>query len=112
MSWRTGFTLAEVQAGHAVDRLDADGRNLTDKLVEQLRAGDHFESVALLEAYLRQTDAQALVVVEDAVRDEANPIFDVMQTLDSYQPVSLVEIVTGGSVLLVLGSLFWLILAV
>lgn len=45
--------------------------------------GDSFESVALLEAFLRQTDGHALVVVEDAVRDEANAIFSVMQALDA-----------------------------
>lgn len=95
VSWRTGFILTEVWAGHAVDRLDDAGRNLTETLVEHLqagddhvvlgppgagksticmqiacewcerghgpvlyrerRSGDHFDSVALLEAYLRQT---------------------------------------------------------
>lgn len=128
VSWRTGFTLSEVWAGHAVDRLDADGRNLTEALVEHLHvgddhavlgppgagksticmqiacewyerghgpvlyrergSGDHFDSVALLEAYLRQTDGHALVVVEDAVREQAVAIFDVMQAMDGYQSVT------------------------
>lgn len=128
VSWRTGFTLAEVRAGHPVDRLDDDGRNLTEKLLERLCAGDdhvllgppgsgksticmkiacewyeqglgpvlyrergsgdHFKSVALLEAYLRQTEEHTLVVVEDAVREQAAAIFDVMQTIDDYQHVT------------------------
>ena len=122
-SWRTGFTLAEVRAGHAVDRLDAEGRDLTEYLVDALHDGtdyvvlgppgsgkstacmavacewfdrglgpvlyrergdgDRLESTALLEAYIRQTDGHTLVVVEDAVRDEANATFEVMQALDA-----------------------------
>lgn len=41
VSWRTGFTLSEVRAGHPVDRLDEDGRNLTDQVLERLLAGDN-----------------------------------------------------------------------
>jgi hypothetical protein len=42
VSWRTGFTLAEVRAGHAVDRRGADGADLSHVLVEGLRDGsDH-----------------------------------------------------------------------
>lgn len=127
VSWRTGFTLAEVHGGHAVDRLDADGRNLIDRLVDAVQSGTdyvvlgppgsgkstvcmsvacewydrglgpvlyrergdgRFDSAALLEAYLRQTDGHALVVVEDAVRDEANAVFEVMQALDAEPSVS------------------------
>lgn len=128
VSWRTGFTLAEVQGGHSVDRLDAEGRNLTDRLVEALKTGtdhvvlgppgsgkstvcmavacewydrrlgpvlyrergdgDRFESTALLEAYLRQTEGHALVIIEDAVRDDANRIFEVMQSLDAEPSVT------------------------
>lgn len=40
VSWRTGFTLTEVRAGHAVDRMDDEGRNLTGSLVDTLRSGD------------------------------------------------------------------------
>lgn len=128
VSWRTGFTLAEIQAGHAIDRQDPEGRNLTDRLVGAAKtatdhvvlgppgsgksticmavacawydrrlgpvlyrehgAGDRFESVALLEAYLRQTGGHALVVVEDAIRDDANRIFEVMQSLDAEPSVT------------------------
>lgn len=124
VSWRTGFTLPEVRAGHAVDRLDDEERNLTDRLVGALREGDdhvvlgppgsgkstvcmavacewydrglgpvlyrergdgdRFESTAHLEATLRRTspDDHALVVVEDAVREEASSVFEVMKALD------------------------------
>lgn len=128
VSWRTGFTLLEVRVGHAVDRYDDAGRNLTEHLVEKLQTGtdhvvlgppgagksticmavacewynrgrgpvlyrergtsDHIESTAMLEAYLRQIDGHALVVVEDAVRDEANAIFEVMQAIDTDQSVT------------------------
>lgn len=128
VSWRTGFTLTEVHDGHALDRLDAEGSELTDLVVESLRDGndsvllgppgsgkstacmaaacewydrgfgpvlyrergdgDRFDSPALLEAYLRQADEHALVVVEDAVRDEANAIFKVIQSLDGDPAVS------------------------
>lgn len=128
VSWRTGFTLTEVRAGHALDRRDSEGRNLTDRLVGRLRAGDNvvvhgppgagksticmtvacewddrdlgpvlyrergsgdaIESIALLEAYLRNTAGHALVVVEDAMRDQATAIFSVMRALDGRQDVT------------------------
>jgi len=128
VSWRTGFTLAEVEAGHAVDRHDAEGRNVTDRVLESLaegtdlvvlgppgsgkstvcmavacewfdrglgpvlyregQGGDPLESAPLLEAYLRQTGDHALVVVEDAVREEANVVFEVMQALDRDRSVT------------------------
>jgi tetratricopeptide (TPR) repeat protein/predicted transcriptional regulator len=127
MSWQTGFTLPEIRAGHAVDRID-DGQSLTNQLIEKLQAdtnhvvlgppgtgkstvcmsvacewydsqygpvlyrergkGDEFTSPALLEAYLRQVDSHALVVVEDAIRGEANDIFEVMRALDNLQNVT------------------------
>jgi len=119
VTWQTGFTLAEVQAGHAVDRLDESGQLLANRLVGRLREGDNhvllgppgagksttcmtvacewferglgpvlyrergrgdeFTSTSLLEAYLRQVDGHVLVVVEDAVRREANAVFDLLR---------------------------------
>ena len=40
VSWRTGFTLPEVRAGQAVDRLAEDGQPLADHLVAGLGAED------------------------------------------------------------------------
>lgn len=40
MSWRTGFTLSEINAGHAVDRADESGHRLSDRLIEGLETGD------------------------------------------------------------------------
>ncbi|MFC6954867.1 transcriptional regulator FilR1 domain-containing protein [Halorubellus litoreus] len=51
-------------------------------------AGGEFSSPSLLEAYLRQTDDHALVVVEDAIRTEANGIFDVMLSLKGRDDVT------------------------
>jgi tetratricopeptide (TPR) repeat protein/predicted transcriptional regulator len=39
ISWRTGFTLAEVYADHHLDRQDAEGRSVTERLLESLRDG-------------------------------------------------------------------------
>lgn len=128
VSWQTGFTVPEVRAGHAVDRLDETGRPLVDRLVEGLREegghvllgppgagksttcmavacewfehgfgpvlyrergrGDEFTSASLLEAYLRQIDDHALVVVEDAVRREANEVFELLRVLGDRDDVT------------------------
>lgn len=127
VSWRTGFTLPEVRAGHALDRR-ADGRSVSRRLRSSLQGGtdhvvlgppgsgksttcmavacawferevgpvlyrergvgDGFDSAPLLEGYLRHLDGHALVVVEDAVRDQANDIFAVMQALEDADGVS------------------------
>lgn len=127
VSWRTGFTLADVRAGHAAERRGADGRSLTDRLVDGLRSGTGhavlgppgsgkstvckqvacawydrdlgpvlyhgqtdtaFESTALLETVLRRVDGHALVVVEDAVRDRADAVFEVMDVFEDADDVS------------------------
>lgn len=128
VSWRTGFTLAEVRAGHAVDRRDDDHRDVVDRLVGALRDGDdhvvlgppgagkstvcmsvacewydrrlgpvlyrergtgsEFASPSLLEAYLREADDHALVVVEDAIRADASTVFEVMRSLDGRADVT------------------------
>lgn len=128
ISWQTGFTLTEVRAGQAVDRVDEDGNRVVERLVGQLRdggdhvllgppgagksttcmavacdwfeqglgpvlyrergRGDEFTSTALLEAYLRQADGHTLVVVEDAIRREANAVFELMQVLGGRDDVT------------------------
>jgi tetratricopeptide (TPR) repeat protein/predicted transcriptional regulator len=125
IGWRTGFDLAGVHAGYAIDReVERDGtrHNLTEDLVEHLdNRTDHavlgppgsgksmvckavasrwyeqargpvfyresgtgatFNSASVLREQLRAADddGHVLVVVEDAVRAEANAIFRVMQT--------------------------------
>lgn len=58
-------------------------RGLGPVLYRERGSGDSFESTALLEAFLRRADEHALVVVEDAVRAEANRIFTVIRAVDS-----------------------------
>lgn len=50
--------------------------------------GRSFESAAKLEDQIRRATAPVLVVVEDAVREEANAIFEVMRALDGYDDVA------------------------
>jgi len=47
-----------------------------------------FENIGSLEAVLDQADGHALVVVEDAVRADANAILEVMQTFSGYEDVT------------------------
>lgn len=122
-AWRTGFDLAAVRAGDALDRehvRDGERRSLSADLVERLREGrDHvllgppgvgksticrtvacrwfdaghgpvfyrtsgrdrrFASRTLLAERLRGADGHALVVVEDAVREEANAVVGLLAT--------------------------------
>lgn len=128
VSWRTGFTLSEVRAGHAAERVDENSQNIVTTLIEKLRGGenhtllgppgvgksttcmavacewydrqigpvlyrsrgdgDQFTSPSLLKTYLRRTEGHTLVVVEDGVREEANTIFNVMQSLDGREDIS------------------------
>jgi tetratricopeptide (TPR) repeat protein/predicted transcriptional regulator len=57
-------------------------------LYRERGAGEAFSSTSLLEAYLRRTDGHALVVVEDGIREEANGIFEVMQSLEGRADVT------------------------
>jgi tetratricopeptide (TPR) repeat protein len=122
--WRTGFELAEVNAGYAIER-EAERDNgsryrLADNFVEQLRNGTdcvilgppgsgkstickqvacrwHDEGGPVfywasdkarslsdwrpLEECIKRTKGEVLVVVEDAIRDEAVDIFHAIETL-------------------------------
>jgi len=129
---RAGAGLAEVAAGHTIERRrpDAsDSRAMTDHLVAELRTGANravvgppgsgkstvcktvawrwherghgpvfyresgaerpFASVAAFERRLRRADGHALVVVEDAVREEAADVFRVAKRLAGRDDVSV-----------------------
>lgn len=50
--------------------------------------GEQLESTALLEAYLRQTEGHALVVLEDTTRKQAKGVFSVMRALEGDETVT------------------------
>jgi tetratricopeptide (TPR) repeat protein len=50
--------------------------------------GSDFESVEALKQAITETDTHSLVVVEDAIRTEANAIFEVIESLAQYDQVS------------------------
>lgn len=133
VAWRTGFGLADVHAGYALDReatRDGNRFDFADDLVSRLRDGtDHallgapgsgkstvcksvacrwyeqgigpvfyrtsdsgatFDSTARVREHLRtaEGDGHVLVVVEDAVRADANAIFRVMQSFSGSENVT------------------------
>ncbi|QLD86882.1 tetratricopeptide repeat protein [Natronomonas halophila] len=120
--WRAGLDLAEVAAGHAIERTveteDGDRRPLSERLLDRLRdgsdvalvgpagsgkstackaaacewyqsegpvfyresgSGEPLESWPEFADRLQSVEGNALVVVEDAVRPEANAAFRLMQ---------------------------------
>ncbi|MFC7133934.1 MULTISPECIES: tetratricopeptide repeat protein [Salinibaculum] len=65
-----------------------DARDFGSVLYRPYGRGDPFDAPALLEAYLRQHEADVLVVVEDAVRESADALFRVVRALEDAEHVS------------------------
>lgn len=63
-------------------------RDLGPLLYRSGGTAETLDATTLLEAYLRETDGQTLVVVEDAIREHANAVFEVQRSLADLDDVT------------------------